>query len=137
MSFGRPARLLRDMTAPRTTPIVFAILGPIGRGDLPGLCDRVRGLLAGSGADTAVCDVGTVGRPDAVTVDALARLQLAARRFGCRIQLRNASLELLELIDLMGLADVVPLGVEPGGQAEQGEERLGVEEEAELDDAAL
>jgi hypothetical protein len=41
-------------------------------------------------------------------VDALARLQLAARRRGCVIRLRHASPELLELVDFMGLADVLP-----------------------------
>ena len=50
-----------------------------------------------------VCDVD----PDAVTVDALARLQLAARRLSCRLLLRNASPELLELVAFMGLADVL------------------------------
>jgi hypothetical protein len=45
--------------------------------------------------------------PDAVTVDALARLQLAARRLSCRLLLRNASPELLELVSFMGLADVL------------------------------
>ena len=45
--------------------------------------------------------------PDAVTVDALARLQLAARRLSCRLLLRNASPELLELVAFMGLADVL------------------------------
>ena len=48
---------------------------------------------------------------DAVTVDALARLQLAAKRSDCELTLRGASSELCELVDLMGLADV--LAVEP------------------------
>jgi hypothetical protein len=46
--------------------------------------------------------------PDAVTVDALARLQLAAHRSGCRVRLQNASPALLRLVDFMGLADVLP-----------------------------
>ena len=45
--------------------------------------------------------------PDAVVVDALARLQLAARRTGCQVRLRNASRELLELVAFMGLCDVL------------------------------
>ena len=52
-------------------------------------------------------DVGTF-EPDAVTVDALARLQLAARRHGFLVRLRHASAELLELVAFMGLADVLP-----------------------------
>ena len=86
--------------------VVFAVRGPIARADLPGLCDRVCALFEG-GAAAALCDV--VGVPaDAVTVDALARLQLAAQRHGCRVQLRNASSELLELVAFMGLRDVLP-----------------------------
>ena len=85
----------------------FAIWGPIARDDLPGLCDRVCTLLTESGGGDLRCDVTGVDA-DAVTVDALARLQLAARRQGCQVRLRNASSELLELVAFMGLADVLP-----------------------------
>jgi ABC-type transporter Mla MlaB component len=86
-------------------PLRFAIRGPIRREDLPGLCDRVCTLLHG-GAETALCDVRGV-EPDAVTVDALARLHLAASRLGCRVHLVGASEALLELVDYMGLGDVI------------------------------
>jgi ABC-type transporter Mla MlaB component len=89
------------------TTLVFAIEGPITRADLPGLCNRVRGELEGTGAEVALCDVRTVAEVDAVTVDALARLQLLARRLGCQVRLRNASDELLELVAFMGLTDVL------------------------------
>jgi ABC-type transporter Mla MlaB component len=92
-------------SAPKTT--VFAIWGPIARADLPGLCERVCGVLELAGPGVAVCDVDGV-EPDAVTVDALARLQLAARRRGCRVRLRNTSPALRELVAFMGLADVLP-----------------------------
>lgn len=52
------------------------------------------------------CDVRCL-EATAVTVDALARLQLAALRAGCRICLRNASPDLLQLIVFIGLADVL------------------------------
>jgi ABC-type transporter Mla MlaB component len=84
----------------------FVIWGPIARDDLPGLCDRVCGLLNESGSGDVGCNVDGVDA-DAVTVDALARLQLAARRQGCRIHLRNASSDLLELVAFMGLRDVL------------------------------
>jgi len=45
--------------------------------------------------------------PDAVTVDALARLQLAASRRRCSIRLCNPSPALLELVELMGLSHVL------------------------------
>jgi hypothetical protein len=93
------------MAAPVPQPVVFAVRGPIARADLPGLCDRVCGILTGSGAAFAVCDVDTV-EPTAATVDALARLQLAARRLGCRIALRGTTPELRDLVEFMGLEDV-------------------------------
>jgi len=87
--------------------LVFAIRGPIARTDLPGLCDRVCALLTQSGVRAAVCDVHGVV-PDAVTVDALARLQLAAGRHGCQVRLQHASNELVELVAFMGLRDLLP-----------------------------
>ena len=95
------------MAAAAQRAIAFAVGGPIARTDLPGLCGRVCALLEQSGADIALCDVSGVD-PDAVTADALARLQLAARRHGCQVRLRNASGELLELLSLIGLRDVLP-----------------------------
>jgi hypothetical protein len=96
------------MAAPAPTTITFAVWGPIARKDLPGLCDRVCRIFASSGgAPVAFCDVQGV-EPDAVTVDALARLKLGARRAGCRVRLRNASDELLRLVAFMGLTDVLP-----------------------------
>jgi hypothetical protein len=70
--------------------------------------------------------------PDLGTIDALARCELAARRNGRTIRLRGATPELRGLIHLVGLGAV--LGVEPGGEPEEREERVGVEEERELAD---
>jgi ABC-type transporter Mla MlaB component len=92
-------------TLPPST-ITFAIWGPITRDDVPGLCDRVCALLAGTGASVALCDVAGVAA-DAVTVDALARLQLAARRHRCLIRLQGASSGLINLVAFMGLQDVL------------------------------
>jgi ABC-type transporter Mla MlaB component len=87
--------------------ITFAIRGPITRADLPGLCDRVCALLGENPARVVLCDVRGV-EPDAVAVDALARLQLGATRHGCRVRLRGASPELGALVEFMGLGDVLP-----------------------------
>lgn len=95
------------MAASAQQTVSFAIRGPITRADLPGLCERVCALLSRSRADVALCDVTGVD-PDAVTVEALARLQLAAGRHGCRVRLRNASDELVDLLAFMGLRDVLP-----------------------------
>jgi ABC-type transporter Mla MlaB component len=94
------------MASPAPQAIVFAIRGPIERADLPGLCDRVCGLLTASRSEVALCDVAGID-PDCVTVDALARLQLAARRHGCQVRLRRASPELVDLVAFMGLSDVL------------------------------
>jgi ABC-type transporter Mla MlaB component len=91
-------------TEPRA--IAFTIHGPIARADLGGLCDRVCTLLRDGRPDVAYCEVGGV-EPDAVTVDALARLQLAAGRCSCQVRLRGASEELRALVAFMGLADVL------------------------------
>jgi ABC-type transporter Mla MlaB component len=95
------------MAQPRPSTLVFAIEGPITRAGLPGLCERICGLLEQNRPEIALCDVSGID-PDAVTVDALARLQLAARRHDCQVRLRNASKELLELVAFMGLSDVLP-----------------------------
>jgi hypothetical protein len=106
---------------PVPTTIVLAIDGRIARADIPALCERVHVLL------------------DAVTVDALARLQLTAGRLGRRIRLRDPCGELQDLLALMGLGDVL-LGaaseLQPGGQAEEREQAGGVQEEADPVDPA-
>ena len=94
------------MATDRTSMASFAVRGPIVRDDLPGLSDRVCRRLATEGGQDVECDVKGVPA-DAVTVDALARLQLVASRNACRIRRRNASERLLELVDLMGLSDVL------------------------------
>ena len=91
--------------------------------------------MAVSGGREIVCDVDGIVEADATTVDALARLQLAAKRSGFRLRLRNPPRELTELLLLTGLAEV--LGVEPRRQAEEREERVRVEEERELADLAV
>jgi ABC-type transporter Mla MlaB component len=101
MSSALPGRL------PVVTPHVgLEIRGPISRVDLPALSTRVCGFFAAHVGSTVDCDVSTV-TADAVTVDALARLQAVARRNGCVVVLCNAGADLLALVDLMGLTDVL------------------------------
>lgn len=95
------------MASPALPTIAFAIRGPVALTDVPGLCARVCALLGESGAAVALCDVRGV-TPDAGAIDALARLQLAARRTGCRVRLRHASPALRDLVAFMGLTDVLP-----------------------------
>jgi hypothetical protein len=90
------------------------------RGEVVLLCDDEEvaswPLLCADGVDLAV-------------VDELARLQLDAGRRGCSIWLRHACPDLVELLRLVGLADVLQVG----GQAEGGEQ-AGVEEVVVPDD---
>ena len=85
---------------------VITIYSPLVRGDLPGLYARVCNALGASAGGPVVVDV-TGMAADAVVVDALCRLQLGAKHWGCGISLRNAAPELLEIIDFCGLGDVI------------------------------
>ena len=99
-------RRLLQVAPPASRTITFAVWGPIDRADLPGLSGRVCALLAANRGTVVHCDVAGVSA-DAATVEALARLQLAARRYACQVRLRNASPALLELVAFMGLRDVL------------------------------
>ena len=72
-------------------------------------------------------DCGSIAEPTMSTIDQVARLQLEARRCGCKLELRDANPYLVGLISLAGLGGV--LGVEAERQAEQGEDPRRVEEE--------
>lgn len=107
MSPGTAERLTCMGSPTGSARLDFSIRGPIARSDLQGLCDRVCRLLTAHQPTVAVCDVSGVST-DAVVVDALARLQLAARAHGCRVCLLHATPELRELVAFMGLEDVLP-----------------------------
>ncbi|MGW2252120.1 STAS domain-containing protein [Kitasatospora sp. NPDC001660] len=101
-----------------------------------------------AGDRTLTCDLGALTAPDLAVVDALARLRLAAARHGVGVLLLNASRPLRELLAFSGLADILPvapgrsrtpglpLGVQPGREAEEREEHVGVEEVGEPGDPA-
>ncbi len=133
----RPVSARRRPHEPRT--IVLVIGGPITRADIPKLCERVRALFKQSDVGFVVCEVGALLDPDAVTVDALARLQLNARRFGRQLRVRNACGRLRDLLALIGLSDVVrldpPLRIEPRRQPEEREQGRGVQEEGDPADS--
>ena len=85
-----------------------------------------------------LCDAAELSGHDLEVVDALARLQLAARRRGFRIQLQNVPPDLAELLELCGLAQVLRMGdalrVDAGREPEHREEPGGVEEEGDPPD---
>jgi ABC-type transporter Mla MlaB component len=94
------------MTAASPRSVTLRIRAPLLSADLPGLYERTCALLVNVSVDVLLCDVAGVAA-DAVAVDALARLALAARRRGCEVRLRGASKELLALVDFIGVADVL------------------------------
>jgi hypothetical protein len=84
----------------------------------------------GEPASIIVVVRGPIGLP---TIDALARLQLAALRLGGCVCLRDAPEELYDLIALAGLQEVLRAESELSDgrrQAEEREEPFDVEEEA-------
>jgi hypothetical protein len=80
---------------------------PIEPQDIPVLCRRARVLLERSEAELVVCDVAALVDPDAVAVEALARVWLTVRRLGRGVRLRRSCHELEELLAFMGLAEVL------------------------------
>lgn len=130
--------------------MVVFLEGPIERSEIPELCARFAELLGERPGRRVICDVAGLTESDAVAVEALARLQLTARRLGRRLWLRHAGCGLRQLIALVGLADVVPSlpagmrvepaeggsGIESRRQPEQREPPVGVEEVVQPDDPA-
>jgi STAS domain len=113
------------------------VIRPSACGDVRGLCEGVRRRVERCGAELVLCDVGRIRNPDLGTVEALARLQLTARRLGRRMRFRGACGALRDLLALLGLESIVRCSdrlVEPGRQAEQREPPLGVQEEADPTD---
>ncbi len=102
------------------------------------------------------CDLGALSAPDLAVVDALARLRLAAARHGVTVVLLNADGPLRELLAFSGLSALLPgaavplepdpdlaellgggLRLQPGREAEEREEHVGVQEVGEPGDPAL
>ena len=105
--------------------VCFAVGTTVTRADIPVLCAGLAAFLRGREGGVVVCDVAAVRRPDVVTVDALARLRLTARRHGWSLTVRGVAPDLLRLLHLIGLADVLP---QAGRQPEEREQAGGVEE---------
>ncbi|GAA0929886.1 STAS domain-containing protein [Streptomyces rhizosphaericus] len=129
---------------PMPSPAVLVLTQPVTRAEVARLCERLTALARRSGPGPVTVDVGGVGRPDLTVVEALARLRLTAGRLGRGIQLRNARGELRRLLAWTGLDEALTapaalghaLGPERGGEAEQREEALGVQEGVEPGDPA-
>jgi ABC-type transporter Mla MlaB component len=112
---------LRPPAGPRS--VVLVVGGLITRTAVPWLCDRVRRLLEGGDADLVTCDVAELDDPDATALDALARLQLTARRMGRSIRLRHTQAKLRDLLAITGLCEELPEAATPGRRAETDRDR--------------
>ncbi|MFI9628739.1 STAS domain-containing protein [Streptomyces sp. NPDC052042] len=121
MSFGHRTGLPDVEPAP---PNVLVITGRVTPAVVPVLVAELESLLYDSGGalrvpdDRVDCDVGGVAHVDLALVEAVARLGLVARRAGGkRLRLRNAPSGLRDLLDLVGLADVVETERGTGGRS--------------------
>lgn len=103
-------RVLRPADGLGTT--VFILRGRLERPQLLRICETAGRELAASPGSRVVCDVSAVVEPDAVVLDALARLVLTAKRQGHRIEVRDASQRLHALIELAGLTGIVPIAAD-------------------------
>ena len=102
MSFGSAWRL--------SFMDVLVISGHITAADIPSLCSRARAVACRgkSGENMVLCDVGAIEEPDAVCVEALARVRLTIKRLGREVRFLRVGPELNELIDLIGLCGALP-----------------------------
>lgn len=120
MSFPSPGGPIQ------VAPAISFPVGPtVTRTDIPVVCADLAERLRGRGPGVVTCDVTGIARPDVVTVEALARLRVTARRHGWRLVVSGAGPGLRQLVALLGLADALP---ESGRQAEHREQAGGVEE---------
>jgi hypothetical protein len=88
----------------------FAIRWPVGRDEIPGVAARMVRELRGRTPGTLVCNLAAAhpcGAVDAVAVDTLARLAVAAQRCRWALRLDDVPAELAELITMMGLTSVL------------------------------
>jgi ABC-type transporter Mla MlaB component len=90
----------------------FQLQTPASPDAIEALCRRVRRALRGTDDIVLICDLQRVTEPDVTVIEALARMQLTARRLGRSIELRHACPQVQELVRLAGLADVLPVTVE-------------------------
>ena len=95
--------------------IRVAVRPHLARDEVRALGEKlVRRLREGDVAEVQV-DVSSIRAPDVVHVDAIARMQLAARRQDSRVRLIGPCPRLMELLVLVGLEDMFPDEVETSG----------------------
>jgi ABC-type transporter Mla MlaB component len=93
--------------------LVLTVEGPITAATIAELCGRLRAVLEGSDVSVLSCDVKSIAQADVAALDALARLQLTARRMGRSVRLRHVSNPLHDLLHLTGWSAIVPCCTDP------------------------
>ena len=111
--------------------VVVRVHAPVSRARARGLCERLEARLTAQDPVCVVCHVQ--GFADLSVLDLLARIALMASRRHAALRVTSACGDLPGLLALTGLAGVITLELERGGQAEPGEEG-GVEEVVDVDD---
>ena len=103
---------------PNSASVVLTLVGAIDDTQIASLCGTLRACLEPGGAEVVTCDarraVACFG-----LVGALARLQLIAREHGGTLRITGVRSELRVLIDLAGLADVLPIDESPCSSGER------------------
>jgi ABC-type transporter Mla MlaB component len=94
--------------AEHAAPAVLHLTGCLSAAHVPDLCARLNRVLPG--AASLVVDVAAVERVDLGVLEALARLQLTAKRAGRTIALRGVRSELRALVALAGLDEALETG---------------------------
>lgn len=102
-----------DVDAPGTSArrLRLVLVGELVIGDVDAVLAQLDRLGAGSEVDSVEsleCDVRGVAPANLGTIDALARLQLGARRRGCELTLWGVRHDLRRLIRSAGLVEQLP-----------------------------
>ena len=92
-----------------TTGRQLALVGRLEPVDLAAILPALRWLGRGRPPGTLPCDVAGLAEPDLGTIDALARLQVQARRLGCPLVLERVTGPVRDLIGLAGLGGHLPI----------------------------
>ena len=91
----------------RTEPPELSLSGHVGPDRAAELCAEVRSTACARPDDPLSCAVGRVEDPDLGTLEALARMAVAARRLGRGFELVGARPDLRGLIVFAGLGGVL------------------------------
>ncbi len=111
--------------------VVVKVRGPVSTGRAHRLCERLEAALLEHDPVCVVCRVD--GLADLSVLDVLARIALIAGRCRAAVRVTCTSGDLEGLLTLTGLASVVTVELQRGGQPEPGKER-GVQEVVDVDD---